>query len=97
MLIRSFSGASSTHIIMLKFLKRIRRKSHTENNVGSFFLYAFGEIFLVVIGILIALKVNNHNEVNKLNDKIIECLLEIHKDLSNDIKESDILKGLTSA
>ena len=37
----------------------------TENKFSKYFLYAIGEIFLVVIGILIALSINNQNESRK--------------------------------
>ncbi|MBT8324660.1 MAG: hypothetical protein KJO96_05115 [Winogradskyella sp.] len=38
----------------------------SENKTGKYFKYAIGEIILVVIGILIALQINNWNESNKL-------------------------------
>ena len=41
----------------------------TENKFSKYLLYAIGEIVLVVIGILIALQVNNLNEVEKVKDK----------------------------
>ena len=40
--------------------------------VGRYMVYAFGEIALVVIGILIALQINNWNEANKLLIKEIK-------------------------
>ncbi|MFH4968042.1 DUF6090 family protein [Gaetbulibacter sp. M240] len=52
---------------MIKFFRKIRQKLITENKFNRYFLYAIGEIILVVIGILIALQVNNWN-----NDRIIE-------------------------
>jgi len=47
---------------MLKFFRTIRKKLIEEDNVRKYLLYAIGEILLVVIGILIALQVNNWNE-----------------------------------
>ena len=47
---------------MIKFFRKIRRKLLTENKFSKYFLYAIGEIILVVIGILIALSINNWNE-----------------------------------
>ncbi|MCW8980450.1 MAG: DUF6090 family protein [Altibacter sp.] len=47
---------------MLKFFRNIRRGLLTENRFGKYVLYAIGEIILVVIGILIALSINNANE-----------------------------------
>jgi len=50
---------------MLKFFRKIRFKIMSENKTGKYFKYAIGEIVLVVIGILIALQINNWNEHNK--------------------------------
>ena len=54
---------------MIKFFRKIRQKLVTENKFSKYLLYAIGEIVLVVIGILIALQVNNLNEVEKVKDK----------------------------
>ena len=66
---------------MPTILKKIRRKLAEENKVMSYLRYAFGEIILVVIGILIALQVNNWNEQYKSNQRINSALAEIHDDL----------------
>jgi len=50
---------------MIKFFRKIRRQLLTENKFTKYLLYAIGEIILVVIGILIALQINNWNEKNK--------------------------------
>ena len=55
---------------MIKFFRHIRRALIQENKMGKYFKYAIGEIFLVVIGILIALQINNWNEVRKLQNEI---------------------------
>lgn len=47
---------------MLHYLRKIRRKLIVQDNVKKYLLYAFGEILLVVIGILIALQVSNWNQ-----------------------------------
>ena len=52
---------------MIKFFRKIRQNLLMENKTGKYFKYAIGEIILVVIGILIALQLNNLNE-NKKND-----------------------------
>ena len=51
---------------MIKFFRKIRQKLLTENKFSKYLLYAIGEILLVVIGILIALQINNWNESRKL-------------------------------
>ena len=53
---------------MLKFFRTIRKKLIEEDNVRKYLLYAIGEILLVVIGILIALQVNNWNEERKARE-----------------------------
>ena len=50
---------------MIKFFRNIRQNLLSENKTGKYFKYAFGEIILVVIGILIALSINNWNEQRK--------------------------------
>jgi len=64
---------------MIKFFRKIRQRLLTENKFSKYLLYAIGEIILVVIGILIALQVNNANETRKSNlelDKIIHNLIQ---------------------
>ncbi|WKK67030.1 DUF6090 family protein [Lutimonas zeaxanthinifaciens] len=46
---------------MIKFFRKIRQKLLSENKFSKYLLYAVGEIVLVVIGILIALQINNQN------------------------------------
>jgi hypothetical protein len=50
---------------MIKFFRKIRQKLLTENKFSKYLLYAIGEIILVMIGILLALQVNNWNESKK--------------------------------
>jgi len=59
---------------MIKFFRKIRQNLLMENKTGKYFKYAIGEIVLVVIGILIALQINNWNE-NRLNNKAIKAYL----------------------
>lgn len=52
---------------MIKFFRKIRQSLLSENRFSKYLLYAIGEIILVVIGILIALQINNWNEQRKEN------------------------------
>ena len=64
-----------------------------KNKTGKYFKYAIGEIILVVIGILIALQINNLNETNKNEREQIVFLNNLKNDLSNDlIQLNEILK-----
>ncbi|TYA59241.1 hypothetical protein FVF61_01520, partial [Formosa maritima] len=54
---------------MIKFFRKIRQNLLMENKTGKYFKYAIGEIILVVIGILIALQINNWNN-NRIEHKI---------------------------
>jgi len=60
-----------------------------ENKTGKYLKYAFGEIVLVVIGILIALSINNWNENRKLNDTIKGVYSIVKSDLLSDIETID--------
>jgi len=65
-----------------------------ENKVSRYLLYAIGEIILVVIGILIALGVNNWNQEKKDHRLGEEYLLRIHRDLVQDtISFNQIIKS----
>ena len=74
---------------MIKFFKKIRQNLLMENKTGKYFKYAIGEIILVVIGILIALQINNWN-TNKANEnEAYNQLLEVQKEILNNIVEFD--------
>jgi hypothetical protein len=52
---------------MIKLFRKIRQKMLTESKFNKYLLYAIGEIILVVVGILIALQINNSNDLRKEN------------------------------
>ena len=58
----------------------------TENKFSKYFLYAIGEIILVVIGILIALQINNWNENRKIENIQEKYLVLIKKEAQNNIE-----------
>jgi hypothetical protein len=58
------------HLNMIKFFRKIRYGLMNQNKTTKYLKYAIGEIVLVVIGILIALQINNWNEVQ--NEKKVE-------------------------
>ena len=69
---------------MLKFWRKIRRKLIDTANLKKYLVYTFGEILLVMVGILLALQVNNWNEGRKQNLKEIDILKNIISDLRQD-------------
>jgi len=69
---------------MIKFFRKIRQNSINENKFTNYLKYAIGEIVLVVIGILIALSINNWNENNKLNKLKQVYYRQLLKDLNAD-------------
>ncbi|WP_027136743.1 DUF6090 family protein [Gaetbulibacter saemankumensis] len=65
-----------------------------ENKVSKYFLYAVGEIILVVIGILIALQVNNANEISKQKQKVKNYKKTLITELKADLMRLDHLDTL---
>ena len=61
-----------------------------ENKTSKYFKYAIGEIILVVIGILIALAINNKNEIGKQRNLELHYLSNLKTDLSLNIKHLEI-------
>ncbi|MCZ4408210.1 DUF6090 family protein [Cryomorphaceae bacterium 1068] len=74
---------------MIKFFRHIRQKLLIENKASKYLLYAFGEIILVVIGILIALQINNWNESRKLENKVASIYAIVKSDLQLDMENID--------
>jgi hypothetical protein len=68
---------------MIRFFRSLRKKLLAEGKTGNYLKYAVGEIVLVVIGILIALQVNNLNEKRKLETKISENLYSLSQELKS--------------
>ncbi|SIO01614.1 DUF6090 family protein [Algoriphagus halophilus] len=62
---------------MVKFLRYIRKSFLEQNKIRSYLLYALGEIILVVVGILIALQVNNWNQNRIANKERLELLNQL--------------------
>ncbi|MEY8847282.1 DUF6090 family protein [Psychroserpens sp. XS_ASV72] len=75
---------------MIKYFRKIRQNLLTENKFGKYLTYAIGEIILVVIGILIALSINNWNENNKLEKETNKVLLQMRDEFSRNQNELKI-------
>ena len=70
---------------MIKFFRHIRLTLIMEKKTSRYFRYAIGEILLVVIGILIALQINNWNEENNKQKKLETYLIALKTELNNNI------------
>jgi len=72
---------------MIKFFRKIRQRLLTENKFSKYLIYAIGEIVLVVIGILIALSINNWNQdrinSNKQHDYLIGLKTDLEKQIAH--------------
>ncbi|NER15486.1 hypothetical protein GWK08_18675 [Leptobacterium flavescens] len=86
---------------MIHFFRKLRGKLLSENKLSQYFIYAIGEIVLVVLGILIALQINNWNEGRKarraetrLMENILKDLKEDHENLKGDIEYLEAQKQL---
>lgn len=69
---------------MIKFFRYIRQKQVMGNKTSKYIKYAIGEIVLVVIGILIALSINNWNEQRKRNAQEIKLAVQLLEDARAD-------------
>jgi hypothetical protein len=81
---------------MIKFFRKIRYNLMEQNKTGKYLKYAIGEIILVVIGILIALQINNWNENRKQSKQAFEYLSEFKKDLESDTLQFNFMVKLLS-
>ncbi len=76
---------------MIKFFRKIRQKLLSENKFSKYLIYAIGEIILVVIGILIALQVNNQNQVENEKKALKNYLEKIAINVKGDIKVAETM------
>jgi hypothetical protein len=76
---------------MFRFFRLLRKKLLEEGHIRKYFWYAVGEVFLVVIGILIALQINNWNEQRKYEAKIDNQLLALKEVL---LHEKELLQSI---
>ncbi|WP_412560798.1 DUF6090 family protein [Winogradskyella sp. MIT101101] len=67
---------------MIKFFRKIRENLLSEGKTGKYFKYAIGEIVLVVIGILIAIQINDWNENRKINKEETRFLTQLKEEFT---------------
>jgi len=71
---------------MIKFFKKIRQRLLTENKFSKYLIYTIGETLIIVIGVLIAVQINNWNENKKNDQQSIIYLEDLRTDIEYDIK-----------
>lgn len=71
----------------MKLFRRFRQNLSANNKIPKYLLYAIGEILLVVVGILIAVKINNNNEASKIDKLEMHTLIEIKTSLEKNLAE----------
>ena len=74
---------------MIKLFRKIRQKLLSENKFSKYLIYAIGEIILVMIGILLALQVNNWNENRKINKQELQLIESLQKEFTYNKSELD--------
>jgi len=74
---------------MIKFFRKIRQELLDEKKLTKYLLYAVGEIVLVVIGILIALQINNRNEAQKERAREVSYLKNLRADLRKEVANNE--------
>lgn len=79
---------------MIKFFRKIRQNLLSENKLSKYFLYAAGEILLVMIGILLALQVNSWNEERKHRKKEVQLYENLLESLAADSADLIRVRGL---
>ena len=77
---------------MISFFRRIRRKLFTESKFSKYLIYAIGEIILVVIGILIALQINNWNQQRIQASELDDLKKSISSAILSDIKYLELIR-----
>ena len=70
---------------MINFFRKTRKKLADDNKPLKYMRYAIGEIVLVIIGILIALQINNWNQIEKSKSESNRLLIVLKLDLEKDI------------
>lgn len=81
---------------MIKFFRHIRKSLLMENKTGKYFKYAIGEIILVMVGILLALQVNNWNEKRLQNNLEVSYLKSLMEEFQGNLKEVRRVKTLNA-
>ena len=72
---------------MIAFFRKVRQKLISQGRIMRYMTYAIGEIVLVVIGILIALQLNNWNADYQAGKEELKLLSEMRRNLTTDLED----------
>jgi len=81
---------------VIKFFRTMRFQLLLQQNIKKYLLYAIGEIVLVVIGILIALKINNWNTLKLKHQDEIETYKNIKDQIAQNLEEITSVKAINA-
>jgi hypothetical protein len=70
---------------MLKIFRSARKKIIKNNKTSTYIIYAIGEIILVMIGILLALQVNNWSENKRINENLNSYVIQLNEEIKANI------------
>jgi len=76
---------------MINFFRKIRHNLLSEDKTGKYLKYAIGEIILVVLGILIALQINNWNQSRILKIEEVKSLESLHSEFQENLRKFDTI------
>jgi len=79
---------------MVRFLRRLRQQLFVDNRFSKYLIYGIGEIVLIIIGILIALQINNWNEEQNQIKELRSQYSSLILDLESDIDMLKIRQGM---
>lgn len=82
---------------MIKFFRKIRQSMIKNNKASKYLIYAVGEIILVVIGILIALSINNWNQTRLDKLRSIDYHERLMEDINFSISQSNNVNDVGQA
>ena len=78
---------------MIKLFRKNRLKMLTRNKFGAYLAYAIGEIILVIIGILIALAINQHSNKEKKLKLMNSYIVQLNDEAERNLKKLTILNN----
>lgn len=79
---------------MIKFFRKIRQNLLSEGKFGNYLKYALGEIVLVVIGIMIAIQINNANQKRIDHETLQGYLKSIAHNLDSDLQKAEKINNI---